>query len=76
MQCACAILPSAACSALQYFSTLSHKRHDFRNKKIFNSRRALRFSLQILSEIFSGAFEKLRKVTISFVMFGVRPSVC
>ena len=28
----CAILPSVACPALQYFSTLSHKRHDFREK--------------------------------------------
>ena len=33
MQCACAILPSVACPALQYFSTLSHKRHDFRKEK-------------------------------------------
>jgi len=28
--CACAVLPSVACPAPQYFSTLSHKRHDFR----------------------------------------------
>ena len=33
MQCACAILPSVASPALQYFSTLSNKRHDFRKKK-------------------------------------------
>ena len=26
------ILPSVACSALQYFPTLSHKRYDFRNR--------------------------------------------
>jgi hypothetical protein len=35
MQCACAILHRhVACPALKYFSTLSHKRHDFRNKVI------------------------------------------
>ena len=34
MQCACAILPSLACPALQYISTLSHKRHDFRKWKV------------------------------------------
>jgi len=32
-ECACAILSSVACPALQYFSTLSHKLLDFRNKK-------------------------------------------
>jgi hypothetical protein len=30
---ACAILPSVARPDLQYFSTLSHKRHDFRKEK-------------------------------------------
>jgi hypothetical protein len=29
-QCACAVLSSVACSALQYTFTLSHKRHDLR----------------------------------------------
>jgi len=28
MQCACAILSSVACPTRQYFSTLSHRRHD------------------------------------------------
>jgi len=48
----CAILPSVACPALPYFSTLSHKRHDFRGgKKKFNIK--LCFSLRLLSETFS-----------------------
>ena len=32
MQCACSILSSVAFPSLQYFSTLSHKRHDFRKR--------------------------------------------
>jgi hypothetical protein len=32
MQCACAILSSVVCPALQFFSILSHKRQDFRKK--------------------------------------------
>jgi len=32
MLCACTVLSYVACSALKYFSTLSHKLHDFLNK--------------------------------------------
>jgi hypothetical protein len=52
MQCACAMLPSVACPALQYFSTLSHKRHDFREKNVTEYKMCVFCSLQILSEIF------------------------
>ena len=38
-------ITSAACPAAQYFSTLSHKQHDFLNKKLLNKKRhALIFS--------------------------------
>ena len=38
MQCACAILSYVACPSLQYFPTLSHKRYDFRKKKLLNTK--------------------------------------
>jgi len=50
-QCACAILSSMTCPALQNFSTLPHKLHDF-EKQIFNTKCMVRFSLQPLSETF------------------------
>jgi len=34
MKCACAILCSVACPAVQNFSTLSHKQREFREKKV------------------------------------------
>jgi hypothetical protein len=43
------ILSSVACPALQNFSTLSHKRHDFR-KKLLNTTCVFWFSLQRLCE--------------------------
>jgi hypothetical protein len=33
MRMRCIILPSVACPALKHFSTLSHKRHDFRKRR-------------------------------------------
>jgi len=37
-------------STLQYFSSLSHKRHDFRRKKLLNIKCVSLFALQPLSE--------------------------
>jgi len=36
MQCACAMLSSVACPALQIVFTLSHRKHDFRKKSLLN----------------------------------------
>ena len=48
MQCACAILSSVSCPTLQYFSTLSHRRHDFREEEIIeNGMRGLIFSTNL-----------------------------
>jgi len=52
MQCACAILSSVACPALQYFSVLSHKRYDFRKKKIVEHDIGVVISCTNLSETF------------------------
>ena len=52
MQGACAILSSVACPTLQYFSTFSHKRHDFRGGELLNTKCVFWFSLQLSSETF------------------------
>jgi hypothetical protein len=46
----------------------------FRGKKLLNVKYVFRISLQLSSGTFLGAFVKLRKATISFVM-SVHPSV-
>jgi hypothetical protein len=45
MQCACAWLSAVACLALHYFSTYSHKRHNFR-KKLMELKWVFWFSLR------------------------------
>jgi len=53
MQCAFAMLPSVASTAIQYFPTSSHKGHGFRGKKmLLNIKCVFWFSLQILYETF------------------------
>jgi hypothetical protein len=57
MQSACAILSSVAYPALQYFSTLSYKRQDFRKRKLHEHKtRAL-----LLSITFGETFLVLRR---------------
>ena len=51
MQCAGATLSSVGCPALKYFSTLSHKGHDFRKEVIEHETRVL-----IFSTVLSGKF--------------------
>jgi len=55
MQCACASLSSVVCPTLQYFSTLSHKWHDFPTTPLppkKTPQNVFWFSLQSLSETF------------------------
>jgi hypothetical protein len=52
MQCACATFSSMTCPALQCYSTLSHKRHYFRKKKLSNKKCLFWFSLQLLYDKF------------------------
>ena len=51
MQCACTILSSVACPALQYYSILSHKQHDKKKKVTEYIMCALIFSTTFVSSI-------------------------
>ena len=56
MQCACAILSFVASPILPYYCTLSHKRHDFQEKKkktLLNTKCVFWFSLQFRLKHFS-----------------------
>jgi hypothetical protein len=51
IKCACAILSSVLCSALQCSSVLSHKRHDIRKKIIEHKMCVLNFSTTFVRNI-------------------------
>jgi len=46
------ILSSAACPDLHYFSTLSHKQNDFREKKVFGHKMYVLLLSKILSQTY------------------------
>ena len=50
MQCTLCILSYVACPAVQYFSTLSHKRHDLKKNKVIENK--MYVSLQLVPETF------------------------
>jgi hypothetical protein len=63
------ILPSVACLALPYFSTLSHNQHDFREKVIERKVCALIFSAILLE-----TFLILRRIERDIIINVHRPS--
>jgi hypothetical protein len=68
------ILSSVTCPAPQYFSTLSHKRHDFRKKKreLLNTKCVFWFSLQLLSVTFLILRRNERYMIKNFTVLGPR----
>ena len=64
-------LSFVACLAIAYFSTLFHKRHDFREKRLSNIKCVYLFSLQLLSK----AFLLIRR-TERVAVTNVRKSSC
>jgi hypothetical protein len=51
MQSACTLLLYVTCPAVPYLSTLSHKQHDFRKKKLWNIKCVLVLSTTFVSNV-------------------------
>ena len=90
MQCACAILPSVACRTLRNVSTLSHKRHDFRERKSYLTQTVLNtdrptdvtcfiislFTAQHVSNVSTSIFRSLRIIVDLFRGMYCSGSMC
>ena len=72
MQHACAILSSVACLAVQYFPTLSHKRNDFRGKKIIEHE----MCVLVFSTAFGWRISHSKKNSERCYLRVKRPSFC
>jgi hypothetical protein len=57
-----------ACTVLQHFATLVHKWHDFRKKKLLDTKCLFRFSPQTLSETFLILRKKWSKLYINLIV--------
>jgi hypothetical protein len=73
-QRACAILPAASL-VTPYFSTLSHKRHNFGGKNLLNMNFVFLFSLQLLFQTFLILRRIQRNTVISVTTFSRKVSV-
>ena len=61
------LLSSVACLAVQYFCTLSHKQHDFREKKLLITKYVFWFSLQFFFFITFLTLGRIERVTFKNV---------
>jgi hypothetical protein len=61
MNCACAILSSVACRALQYFYTLSNERRGFGMRKTFSDIKCVLMFLFFLQILLPETFFTLRR---------------
>jgi hypothetical protein len=71
MHCACTVLSSVTCPALKYFSTLSHKRHNFSKKKVIEHKMCFDFLYNCYWKHFP--FEEKLSVIWSEKYIGLHP---